>query len=841
MLARLLASIVLCALGVSGGFVAYGEEAGSERKEEAGSERPAAGGKDAATKPPVAAKPAEAKPAAKPESPANEDEAGLPAGHSWHGEAFNEGPRQAAYLMPGTGKVSFPVSSKVPQVQEFVNQGVGQLHGFWYFEAERTFRQAAALDPDCAIAYWGMAMANTNNEKRAAEFISEAVKRKSGVSPRERLWIEALNDFYHGKLKGAARKRQYVRQLENIVHEFPKDLEAKAFLVVTIWGNSNYGPANARIPLSSHEAIDALAAQVLAVEPNHPVLHYRIHLWDEEKAARALNSAALCGPSSPTIAHMWHMPGHTYSKLNRYADAAWQQEASSRVDHAHMIRDHVLPDQIHNYAHNEEWLIRDLMFLGQAHRAIDLAKNLIEMPRHPKFNLVSGTGTAHYGRMRLMECLERCELWDEALALAKTPYLEPTDDVRDETRRLKLLAVASFMQGDSQHGKEHLAALEALLKKSQAEPAKPKTEVAAKDKDAKDQPAQDSAAKKDEASAKKPPVAKGANEKGDAEKSRKDERKDLEAAIAMARGYQALAAADYNQALVQFEKSGTAAKGLLSRVQLLAGKKDKAEQLAREAVASGKNQFLPLANQVDILWQLDKRAEANKAFDQLRTVAATADLDLPICQRLQPIVRERGLPADWRQSPPTPDDLGPRPALDTLGPWRWEPFFADAWQLPDSNGKQVSLANYRGKPVILLFYLGFGCVHCMEQLQAFSPLTDEFAQAGISLLGIGTDSVEDLRDSLAHPPKGRSTIKFPLLADDTLDTFRAYRAYDDFEEQPLHATLLVDGAGRVLWQEISYEPFTNARFLLKESQRLLGQGVAQRPTSAPAPSTRSEE
>ena len=80
---------------------------------------------------------------------------------------------------------------------------------------------------------------------------------------------------------------------------------------------------------------------------------------------------------------------------------------------------------------------------------------------------------------------------------------------------------------------------------------------------------------------------------------------------------------------------------------------------------------------------------------------------------------------------------------------------ADAWQLPDSNGRQVSLANYRGKPVILLFYLGFGCVHCVEQLQAFSPLTEEFAQAGISLLGIGTDSAEDLRDSLAHPPKGR--------------------------------------------------------------------------------------
>src|SRR5690348_13758293 len=67
-------------------------------------------------------------------------------GHSHRGEAFNEGPRQAAYLMGNTGKVSFPVSTKSPEAQAFFLQGVGQLHGFWYFEAERSFRQAAKLD-----------------------------------------------------------------------------------------------------------------------------------------------------------------------------------------------------------------------------------------------------------------------------------------------------------------------------------------------------------------------------------------------------------------------------------------------------------------------------------------------------------------------------------------------------------------------------------------------------------------------------------------------------------------------------------------------------------------------
>src|SRR5437870_5338275 len=85
------------------------------------------------------------------------------AGHSYHGESFNEGPRQRAYLMGNTGNVHFPVTTASPEAQKFIDQGIGQLHGFWYFEAERSFRQAAALDPDCAMAYWGMAMANTNN------------------------------------------------------------------------------------------------------------------------------------------------------------------------------------------------------------------------------------------------------------------------------------------------------------------------------------------------------------------------------------------------------------------------------------------------------------------------------------------------------------------------------------------------------------------------------------------------------------------------------------------------------------------------------------------------------
>ena len=107
-------------------------------------------------------------------------------GHSTHGEAFNEGPRQSAYLMGGTGNVHFPVTTKSKEAQAFIEQGIGQLHGFWYLEAERSFRQAAALDEDCAMAYWGAAMAAYSKRTRSQGFMKEAVARIESGSGREK-------------------------------------------------------------------------------------------------------------------------------------------------------------------------------------------------------------------------------------------------------------------------------------------------------------------------------------------------------------------------------------------------------------------------------------------------------------------------------------------------------------------------------------------------------------------------------------------------------------------------------------------------------------------------------
>jgi len=759
--------------------------------------------KDPATKA-VDAKPADPQPAdAKPADAKTAPQ----AGHSMHGEAFNEGPRQKAYLMGDTGAVHFPITTRVPLAQQFFDQGLGQLHGFWYFEAERSFRQVLALDPDCAMAYWGLAQANANNEKRAKTFIETAAAKKAGASPREIAWIEALAASHAGS-DTPERRRKYVRDLEALVQDYPQDVEAKAFLALQIWKNGSWmTESKKQLPITSHQAVDALLDQVFAAAPMHPAHHYRIHLWDEEKAARALVSASLCGQTSPGIAHMWHMPGHTYSKLHRYADAAWQQEASARVDHAHMMRDRILPDQIHNYAHNNEWLIRNLAFLGRVREAIDLATNMVELPRHPKYNTPDKSGSARFGVSRLSDLLVQYERWADVLKYSATPYFETVKDKpEDQARRYRILGLAWFGQGNAVEGNKQLSAVEELLA------ARRTARYAAADE----------AEKK--AKAEKKSAADVAKAMADALSSKTDELEAIERVAFELRGHAALAAGKPADAKTQFEKlkdEKTVRKDHLARDLSLSGDHAASETLARKAVEDGPGEVYPLATLVDVLARAGKKPEAQAEFAKLRSQAAAADLDNPVFERLAPIAAELNLPPDWRIRSAPPGDVGVRPDLANLGPFRWQPTPATSWTLTGADDRPVSLDQYRGKPVVVIFYLGSGCLHCVEQLHKFAPLSNQFSAAGISLVAVSSEPLDTLKGSLAKlSPK--EPIPFPLAADPEMAVFREYRAYDDFEKMPLHATYLIDAEGLVRWHDISFEPFMDADFLLGEAKRLLG-------------------
>ena len=723
------------------------------------------------------------------------DQQDVVAGHSAHGEVFNEGPRQRAYLMGNTGKIDFAITTREPKAQAFFNQGIGQLHGFWYYEAERSFRQVAVLDPDCAMAYWGMAKANDG--KRAKGFIQQAVGRKETASPREQLYIDGLAAFVNSS-RDKDSKQAYAKNLEKIIEDYPDDLEAKAFLVMHMWGNQG-----------DRKVAESLLDEIFAADPMHPAHHYRIHMFGGPKA---LASAALVGQSAPGIAHQWHMAGHVYSGASRFHDAVWQQEASSRVDHAYMIRDRVLPYQIHNYFHNQEWLVRNLNYVGRYRDAVALAKNLIELPRHPRASSLIKE------RATLFETLEGYELWDELIALADTAYLEPTDNADEQVKRLRYLGIAHGSKGDVAGLAKQIEELDTRLAKTTEEKnaadtnEKEKEAAPAESKDEAQEPAQTESKQEQEPPSKKkvpqgtPKVLVG--------------RAAIKDALAELRGYEALVAGDAATALANFDKAKSISKTRLARLHLELGDLTKAEELAKQAVDSSKNQVVPLATQVAIMHAVGKTKEAGAAFEHLRQISGSLEsLDSPGFKRLEPIAKDLMFPDDWCLPTVPATDVGDRPTLDSLGPPAWRPSPAPPWSLPESDDQSISLEQYHGKPVVVIFYLGYGCVHCNEQLQRFAPKAKDFADAGISLLAISTDSVEDLKQSPAKSKDGR--FPFPILSDAKLDAFKAYRAFDDYENAPLHGTFLIDAAGLIRWQDISFDPFMNTDFLLKEAKRLL--------------------
>jgi peroxiredoxin len=824
------------------------------------------------------------------------------AGHSYHGETFDEGPRRQAYLMGGTGDVHFPATTKVETVQQFIDQGVGQLHGFWYLEAERSFRQAAALDPDCAIAYWGAAMANKNNTDRARGFMAEAVSRKDKSSKREQMYIEALDKFLKKQpvqkdnkgeekklsseeISKEKRKRaeSYTRDLEEIVYDFPDDLEAKAFLILQLYDNRNYD-----IPLVSYYAVDALLSELFDKAPMHPAHHYRIHLWDQKHAELALQSAATCGQTSPRIAHMWHMPGHIYSRLNRYEDAVWQQEASARVDHAHMMRDHLLPDQIFNFAHNNEWLIRNMIYIGRVDDAIALARNMLELPRHPKYNTLQKRGSSQYGRDRLYDILIPYGRWQDVIELSNAIYLNEAEEEADQTKRLKYLGAAYAMEGDAEQSAECLQDLQSRLNNIQAEQQKEidqeiekiRTAFAAKaseanaqnsneqqaadqvvddavdtnaksdaqdsdaqdadaqDADAQETEAEDSEAEETDAQGEEPVKVDGEQseqatdpqqaddpelKKQIEEATRKIKAKfasrirNLEKSISVVKGYTALQAEDFKTAAEEL-KSGGEASSLILEARLFAGEQREALAEIEKELGRSKHQVIPAARQVFMLHAADKTQEAKAALENLRKMSGSIDMQSTLFTRLIPIAKELGFAEDWRLDREIPQDVGQRPALDALGPLCWQPWQAPTWSLKQTDEKTIGSLDYTGKPVVIIFYLGHGCLHCAEQLQAFNPETGAFAEAGISLLAISSDDFEGLQKSI-EAFEGK--LNLPLVSDGELTTFKAFGAFDDFENQPLHGTFLIDGKGKVRWQDISFEPFMDHKFLLQEAIRLL--------------------
>lgn len=721
-------------------------------------------------------------------------------GHSLHGASFSEGPRARGPLLPGMGNVSFPVTTTSPEAQQFFNQGVAQLHGFWYWEAERSFRTVLQLDPGCAMAHWGLAMSCLDNAGRAREFLSKATgPALEKLSPREKSWIEATRKYLADGKKSEDRNkvtRQFLSDLEDIAAAHPDDLEAQAFVLGLQWAKKG----ELGLQSTSHFAMDAIGQGILAKNPLHPAHHYLIHLWDGDKTARALKAAAMCGPSAPGIAHMWHMPGHIYSGLQRWEDAAWHMEAAARVDHAEMIRSHTMPDQIHNFSHNSEWLVRNLNNLGRVHDALTISTNLIEMPRIPRSakvadqpdqKLKEDRSAWEHGINRLRDTLLMWERWDLALAWADTPWLPDAGDFSERWKRNQLIALAAFRTGDSIRGSAMIGLLEKTLQDVRAERA---AAVDAADRKARDEKKDAKAQHEAMAEALKP-----FSPKIDA----------LEPAIAELQVLQHLAAGRDAEARSMLDKLKGIHDQRLIGIRMALTDFDKAINLATGYANRSDDQVQPLAILTWVLWRAGRQEEAVKEFGKLRSIAGRADLDTPLLARLVPVAEAAGVSGDWRQPAAAAKDIAERPPLDSLGPLRWQGWMAPDWTAVAPDGGTHGHAELSGKPYIALFVLGGSCSHCNEQLKVFGEKSAAFSKAGLPVVVVTTDPPNDL---VPHPV-------YPAWSGADHSAFKALDAWDDFESQPLHTTVLVDGTGRIRWQHSGYEPFMLPDFLLEEAQR----------------------
>jgi len=152
----------------------------------------------------------------------------------------------------------------------------------------------------------------------------------------------------------------------------------------------------------------------------------------------------------------------------------------------------------------------------------------------------------------------------------------------------------------------------------------------------------------------------------------------------------------------------------------------------------------------------------------------------------------------------------------------WQPRKATAFELQRGLGGKAKLSDYSGKPVLVVFFLGFGCAHCVAQLADLDPKSEQFREAGIEVVSIGTDDLNQVRAARqAADENGVDPLHFDVLCDPKGGVFKQWGVWDEFSDEALHGTFLVDGKGRILWQDISLRPFEESDWLLAESKRLL--------------------
>ncbi|MCA1593520.1 MAG: tetratricopeptide repeat protein [Acidobacteria bacterium] len=255
-----------------------------------------------------------------------------------------------ASLMPGLGTHHHAVTTKNAEAQKFFDQGLSYVYAFNHDEAVRSFRRALKLDPQLAMAHWGIALAlgpNINldvdpeRERAAYDAAQKALQLAPKASARERAYIEALVKRYSIDPQADLKKLavNYKNAMGALSRRYPADLDAATLYAESamdlrpwqLW-NKDGSPAE-----GTTEIVNTLES-VLRRNPNHVgAIHYYVHAVEASPhPERALRYAPKLPRLMPAAGHIVHMPAHIYERTGNYAAAAKSNEDAATADRAYI-------------------------------------------------------------------------------------------------------------------------------------------------------------------------------------------------------------------------------------------------------------------------------------------------------------------------------------------------------------------------------------------------------------------------------------------------------------------------------------------------------------------------
>ncbi len=361
-------------------------------------------------------------------------------------------PLLPARLMDGMGVTNMPVTTNSDDARKFFNQGISQMHSFWFLESERSFLQAATLDPDMAMAYWGISVSASGDYRpafqllrdpldggrpsgsgdstgaatiarsvagaalepmvRAREAALKAMSLRDKVTPRERLYIEA--EAARRNPASKSKDADHIAGLRALVTAYPDDLEAKSILGLALL--DGFDSATKEPRLNTMEGLRLLEQVVAKDDNNFGSHHYLIHGWEGSKTPeRAWRACKRYPELVPNIPHALHMPGHIYAQSNRIDDAVLAFSAAADNERGYLKADTLYPNGHHG--HNVHFLIQALNLDGRYQESMKQVAHLMndfkETPRERRGS--SQRVTWRQGYFGLIKTLVRFERWNEIL------------------------------------------------------------------------------------------------------------------------------------------------------------------------------------------------------------------------------------------------------------------------------------------------------------------------------------------------------------------------------------------------------------------------------------------